>query len=542
MEQLTTILLLLFAVALSRVTSLVTRIPLPLLQIVIGILLAGFGVHSALDPSLFLLLFIAPLLYVEAYRFPRVEFISLRRPILQMAVGLVLFTVFGAGYFIHWIIPSMPLAASFALAAVLSPTDAVAVAGSIKGARLPSRLMHLLEGEALLNDASGLVCFRFAVAAAITGTFSPGVATLTFLEVSLGGVAIGALISYIVLRAEQRTETIVGGHPAARILVFLLLPFAAYLAAEHLHLSGILAAVAAGFMSSWVLQDVPEAEARIKSAAVIDLVEYTFNGLIFILLGLQFPAIAKSIPGILQQEGFRSPWVLAGFVLSITLFLGLLRFLWTWSSLKWSFYRQRKNGDVRRPTPKRLLAATMLAGVRGAVTLAAALSIPLILDNGAPFPGRDLTILLATGVIVFSLLAASIGLPLVMKGVEEPPEASAEVQRRNARIAAAHAAIRLLEEAKASANQYGDIADGYAGIASRLLDYYRRRIEAFSGDSPNHTQAGALRIAERKLRLDAVREERREIQRLIENRLLDQKAARPLLNKLDTTEATLQSE
>jgi CPA1 family monovalent cation:H+ antiporter len=540
-QQLSVILVLLFAVALSRMTALVTRVPLPLLQIFFGVLLATLHIRSSMDPSVFLLLFIAPLLYVEAYRFPRVEFMSLRRPILHMAIGLVVFTVIVAGFFIHWILPVMPLAASFALAAILSPTDAVAVAGTIKGARMPSRLMRLLEGEALLNDASGLVCFRFAVAATITGSFSPGAAAFTFVEVSIGGIALGAAITYLVLRVDQWVESRVGSHPAARILIFLLLPFASYLAAEHLHFSGILSAVAAGFVSNWILQDIPEAEARIKSAAVIEMFEFTFNGLIFILLGLQLPSIGKSIPAILEQEKLGSIWVLAGIAASITIFLGVLRFVWTWSSLKWMFYRQNDNGGiVRRHTPKKLLFATMLAGVRGSVTLAAALSIPLTLEDGSSYPGRDLAILLATGVILFSLFAASFGLPLVMQQIEEPPEASAEVQRRRARIAAAHAALRLLEQELGTASRYGDLEGGYAAIASRLIDYYRRRIEALSGDDPNHAQSGALRQAERKLRLDAVQAEREEIQRLIGERSLDLHALRPVLNKLDNIEATLQ--
>ncbi|MBS1814572.1 MAG: Na+/H+ antiporter [Acidobacteria bacterium] len=541
MEQLTIILILLFAVALSRVTSLVSRIPLPLLQILFGIILGQFHLHRGLDPSVFLLLFIAPLLFVEAYRFPRAEFLSLRKPILQMAVGLVLFTVISAGYFIHWIIPGIPLAASFALAAVLSPTDAVAVAGSTKGIKMPARLMHLLEGEALLNDASGLVCFRFAIAAAVTGTFSPGAATLTFIEVSVGGLIAGAVIAYLVLRGDKWVEKLIGPHSSARILIFLLLPFAAYLFAEHFHLSGILSAVAAGFMSNWMLQDVREAEARIKSEAILDMVEFTFNGLIFILLGLELPLIWKEIPNIVAKEGFHSSWQLAGFALSITLFLGVLRFVWTWSSLKWSFYRQRRNDGLRKRTPKRLLAATMLSGVRGAVTLAAALSIPLTLSDGTAFPGRNLAILLAAGVIVFSLLAASFGLPLVMHGLEEPPEASIETQRRRARIAAAEAALRMLEQAEKEASQYGDAADGIGAITAKLTDYYRRRIEALSGTDENHYKALTLRNAERQIRLEALRAERAEIKRLIQDRVLDQKAMRPIMNKLDTMEATLQN-
>lgn len=541
MEQLATILILLFAVVLSRMTSAMSRIPLPLVQIAFGVALAELGVHSALDPSVFLLLFIAPLLFIEAYRFPRTEFLSLRRPILQMAIGLVIFTVIGAGYFIHWIIPDVPLAASFALASVLSPTDAVAVAGSIRGAKIPSRLMHLLEGEALLNDATGLVCFRFAIAAAMTGTFSVRAASLSFLEVSLGGVVIGVGIAFLVLRVDQRTERIVGAHPATSILIFLLLPFGAYLAAEHFHFSGILAVVAAGFAGNWIFQDVHEAELRIKSAAIIEMVEFTLNGLIFLLLGLQLPEIWRRVPDILAQEQFRSSWPLGGFAIAIVACLGALRFIWGWFAFRWTFRRDRETGLKRTP-PKRLLGVVSLAGVRGAVTLAAALSIPTVLANGHPFPGRDLTILIAGWVIVVSLLVASFGLPFVMQGAEEPPEASEETQRRRARIAAAEAAIRHLEQVESDPGEYAELEEGLESITGRLTDYYRRRIEALSGSSPNQAQADALRTVERKLRLEALRAERAAINSMVAERVIDPKVVGRILTKLDTTEASLQND
>ena len=517
------------------------RIPLPLVQIAFGVGLAELRVYSTLQPSVFLLLFIAPLLFLEAYRFPRIEFLSLRRPILQMAVGLVLFTVIGAGYFIHWIIPNVPLAACFALASVLSPTDAVAVSSSIRGAKIPTRLMHLLEGEALLNDATGLVCFRFAIAAAVTGTFSVGAASLSFVEVSFGGAAIGLVIAFLVLRGDQRTERIVGAHPATSILIFLLLPFGAYLAAEHLHCSGILAVVAAGFAGNWILQDVHEAELRIKSTAIIEMVEFTLNGLIFLLLGLQLPEIGRRVPDVLLQEQFSSPWVLAGFAIAIAVCLGVLRFIWGWFAFRWTFRRDRHTG-LRRTPPRRLLAIVSLAGVRGAVTLAAALSIPAVLADGRPFPGRDLTILLAGLVIVLSLLVASFGLPFVMQGAEEPPEASEETQRRQARIAAAEAAIRHLEQVEVDPSQYMHLKDGLESITARLTDYYRRRIEALSGSSPNQAEADALRTMERKLRLEALRAERSAISDLVEERAIDSKVVARILAKLDTTEASLQND
>jgi CPA1 family monovalent cation:H+ antiporter len=341
------------------------------------------------------------------------------------------------------------------------------------------------------------------------------------------------------MSAEKGVERTIGAYPAAQILRTLLLPFASYLLAEHFKLSGILSAVAAGFVANWLLQEIPEVETRIKSEAVTDLMQFTLNGLIFVLLGLQLQTIAKSIPSVVKQENFASAWVLGAFVLSITLVVGALRFVWTWVVLEWSFFRHKHEGGRAQHTPWRLLAATMLAGVRGAITLAAVLSIPLARQDGTPFPGRDLAVLLASGVILFSMLAAAVGLPLVLKGLEEPPESSAEAKFRNARVLTAQAAIGRIEEVEHRLSQNSPYADSYASIASRLMDYYRRRIEAFVGDQSSRIKADRLRVAERTIRLEAVRAERREISRMLHNHELEPGQARALLKKLDNTEATL---
>lgn len=187
MQSAYTVLILLTLVSLSKLVGRLIPLPLPLVQIAAGALLAWptLGLHVALDPELFLFLFLPPLLFADGWRIPKRELWRLRGPVVALAVGLVLFTVVGAGYFIHWLMPSIPLPVAFALAAVLSPTDAVAVS-AITQDRLPTPLMHMLQGEALMNDASGLVTFKFALAAAITGAFSLADASFSFVLVALG--------------------------------------------------------------------------------------------------------------------------------------------------------------------------------------------------------------------------------------------------------------------------------------------------------------------------------------------------------------------
>ena len=201
MHLLHTILILLLVVSGTRIATQFVPLPLPLLQILIGALLAlpWLGLHVRLEPELFLLLFVPPLLFVDGWRMPKGQFRRLRTPILSLAFALVFFTILGAGYFIHWLLPQVPLAACFALAAVLSPTDAVAVSAITHG-RLPATLNNLLQGEALMNDASGLVAFKFAVAAALTGVFSLGDASLQFVLVAVGGLLVGLALSSLLGR------------------------------------------------------------------------------------------------------------------------------------------------------------------------------------------------------------------------------------------------------------------------------------------------------------------------------------------------------
>ena len=202
MEIVFTVLILLLAVALSGfgLSLLPFKLPLPLIQIVHrrAARVAGFGLHVTFDPELFMMLFIPPLLFADGWRIPKRELFMQRRAILMLALGLVFMTVGALGYFLHAMIPAMPLPVAFALAAVLSPTDAVALTGIAGRGRFPAHLMHILEGEALMNDASGLVALKFAIAAALTGVFSLRDASISFVVIAAGGLVIGAAISWIV--------------------------------------------------------------------------------------------------------------------------------------------------------------------------------------------------------------------------------------------------------------------------------------------------------------------------------------------------------
>ncbi|WP_419729768.1 Na+/H+ antiporter [Lichenicola sp.] len=442
----TTVFLLLFVVTLSLPLAALLRVPLPLLQIALGVGVSLLGVHVHFEPDVFMLLFIPPLLFSEAYLMPVRELRALGWPILMLAFGLVLFTTVGCGTFLHWLIPQMQLAVCFALAAVLSPTDAVAVGGMLEGRAVPQRFMHILSGEALLNDASGLVCFKFAVAAAMTGSFSLAHASGAFVVMSLAGLAIGAVLALILalgvrLLVRHGREDGIGA-----IMIPLLLPFAAYLGAEHLGASGILAAVSAGLTlkQSRVINSTRH-EIRLRSTAVWSILITSFNGLIFLLLGLELPRLARGGHALIARVGV-SPARLLLTILVITMVLVALRFVWICFSVALRdavrFTRGRvlsaPRRAVSRPQP-RLVVAMSVAGVRGAITLAAVLSL------GDDFPGRDAVVTLAVGVILASLLLAATCLPPLLRGVEVPDIDHRQQEVDRARLAVAQVAIDAAE-------------------------------------------------------------------------------------------------
>lgn len=543
MQSAYTVLILLMLVSVSRLVGRLVPLPLPLVQIAAGALLAWptLGLHVALDPELFLFLFLPPLLFSDGWRMPKREFWKLRGPILTLAVGLVLFTVVGAGYFIHWLLPSIPLPVAFALAAVLSPTDAVAVS-AISQNRLPRPLMHMLQGEALMNDASGLVTFKFALAAAITGAFSLANASLTFVLVAIGGLLVGVALSWLVGRLRAWMIARGWDDPATHVVFMLLLPFAAYVLAERLGVSGILSAVAAGMMQSWLDLLPRQTSTRLLNRSVWQLLEFAFNGLIFLLLGLQLPDI---ITAVVSHE--TSLWPVLFYrvldVLAIFAVLVLLRFVWVqgiWRLSGW-LRRWRGKGDLTLVPTMRSCWLLTVGGVRGAVTLAAVMSIPLLL-NGEGFPERDLLIFIAAGVILLSLVAACIALPLLLRGIPTSPDDKRQQEVRDAWRKTCEAAIHALEaeELAEPANpQDASQAALSAELKARLMSEYRHQLDVFNDSAEAQALAFQMDLLERRLRLKALRAQRLELYNLSRHHQIGDDVLREVLADLDLSEANL---
>jgi Na+/H+ antiporter len=539
MQTAYTVLILLMLVSVSRLVGRVIPLPLPLVQIGAGALLAWptLGLHVALDPELFLFLFLPPLLFSDGWRMPKREFWRLRGPILTLAVGLVLFTVVGAGYFIHWLLPSIPLPVAFALAAVLSPTDAVAVS-AISQNRLPTPLMHMLQGEALMNDASGLVTFKFALAAAVTGVFSLANASVTFVLVAVGGLAVGVALSWLVGRLRSWMIARGWDDPATHVVFMLLLPFAAYVLAERLGASGILSAVAAGMMQSWLDLLPRQTSTRLLNRSVWSLLEFAFNGLIFLLLGLQLPDIIKAV---VSHETSLWPTLLYRCldVLAIFVVLVVLRFVWVQSIWRLSGLLRRWRGKgemVNVPTARSCWLLTV-GGVRGAVTLAGVLSVPMLVAGDA-FPERDLLIFIAAGVILLSLIAACIVLPLLLRGIEKSPDDKRRSEVREAWRKTAEAAIHALEAEEANPQDAGQAALAVE-LKARIMSEYRHQLEVFNDSAEAQALAFQMDLLERRLRLKALRAQRLELYKLSRHHQIGDDVLREVLGELDLSEANL---
>jgi Na+/H+ antiporter len=541
LETITTTVVLLVCVIASSIVKRAARIPLPvaLVQIAIGALIAQlFGFRVSLSPDVFLLLFVAPLLFLDGWRISKAGLFRDKWTIGAFALGLVLFTVVCAGFFVHWLIPQIPLAVAFALAATLSPTDAVAVSAIAERVPIPGRLMHVLEGEALLNDASGLVCLRFAIAAAVTGSFSSVDAGATFLWLVAGGVAAGAGVTLLANAAKDWTARLFGEETGTQILISLLLPFGSYVVADRLGASGILAAATAGIVMSYEeLAGRALAGTRIRRAAVWDALQFAGNGVIFVLLGQQLTSVIDRAGQAIGQTGRQHEAWLVVYVAAISGALFVIRSVWTWAALRLVLLRARRSGQTISASGWRLIAVTSLAGVRGAVSLSGVMTLPLFLENGSSFPARDLVILLAAGVIVVTLIAANVGLPSLLSGIRVPPGTLEQQQEDEARCAAARAAIVAIEDALHETEPAADDADLFAQAGARLVAHYREQIELRCRNGMDARRGLQIDDIERKLRLVALGAEREALYRIAQAGRLTDERVRDLVREVDLQES-----
>ncbi|WP_391119482.1 Na+/H+ antiporter [Psychrobacillus sp. L3] len=507
MEFFLTILLLLAIIGFSNfINHFMPYIPVPIIQIALAVLLAGLplGIHVPIEPELFFILFIAPLLFYDGKNVSRHELWKLRKPILLLALGLVFLTVFVVGYLIHWLIPSIPLSAAFALAAILSPTDIVAVGAISSRVKMPKTIMHILEGEGLMNDASGLVAFKFAVAATVTGVFSFAEASWSFLVISIGGFVGGAFLAYLFIRLKIVIRRLGMEDVTLHMLIQLLTPFVIFYIIEHFHLSGILSVVAAGIVHA-IYRDreqSPSMQLQVVSKSTWTILIYILNGLVFVLLGLQIPNVMNEI--------FESPmfnnFEVIKLILIITAALLFLRFLWVYVSW-WGGWLTKQ--QLPKPTI-RFISILTISGVRGAVTLAGAFTIPYFLADGNAFPDRALIIFIAAGVILVTLIVASVFLPLLAISEKGNTEDLREEMVKIAKLLTVDAAIKSIRELMNDDNRGASVSiiSSYNQIRNRLTH-------------ENNADSERLKVLESKIRMKALEVEANYMEKLKEEGKVD---------------------
>ncbi|WP_144554966.1 Na+/H+ antiporter [Bacillus sp. X1(2014)] len=489
MEFFLLILLLLAVIGLSSfIHHFLPYVPVPLVQIALGVLLASLplGIHIPMEPELFFVLFIAPLLFHDGKNVSRHALWKLRKPILLLALGLVFVTVFTIGYLIYWLIPSIPLPAAFALAAILSPTDVVAVSAISSRVKIPKTIMHILEGEGLMNDASGLVAFKFAVAATVTGVFSLAQASGSFIIIAIGGLAGGALLSILIIQLKIFIRRLGMEDVTIHMLIQLLTPFVIFYLVEHVHLSGILSVVAAGIVHTIYRErdQSPAMKLQLVSQNTWTVLIYILNGLVFVLLGLQIPSVISEI----FKDPLFNNWEVSKYIFIVSVALLFLRFLWIGAAWKWEWLKK----EIEMPS-MRAIGIITISGVRGAVTLAGAFTIPYVLADGSPFPQRSLIIFIAAGVILVTLITASIFLPILARTEKVNANEQRKEMLREAKLRTIDSAIRSICELMNDENR------GAAVSVIASYNQIRNRLNTENNKNSEH-----LKILETEIRMNAL--------------------------------------
>ena len=380
-------------------------------------------------------LVIAPLLFTDAYKASRGELWLYKRPIVYMAIGLVIATVVVVGSFINFIIPSISLGAAFALAAILSPTDAVAVKSITKGMKLPKGLMAILEGESLLNDAAGIVSFKIALAAIITGTFSFANASKEFFIAAIGGMFLGITLGLVTISLKLLNRKFLNSEPTILVISQAILPILIYFVAEKFHLSGIIAVVFTGILLNFEKYLFQGESLNNQGVVSInynqDTASYILNGFVFVFLGYLLPDIFKNMMAFPDLD------IKTGLVYIVLISIALIisRFMFVYifymrfqvhtfnTSRKIIEFLKTKKLDVGNYSRFEYSLICSLCGIHGTVTLATALMIPLTLEStGEVFPLRDVILFIASGVVLLSMIIGTIFLPITIKSEENEEE------------------------------------------------------------------------------------------------------------------------
>jgi Na+/H+ antiporter len=469
------------------------------------------------DPQLILVLVLPPILYQAALLTSWNDFKSNIRPIGLLAIGLVIVTTLAVGAALKLLVPDVPWAVAFVLGAIVSPPDAVAATAILSRMNIPRRIVTILEGESLVNDASGLVIYKFAVVAVLTGAFSLTEASLQFAAVAAGGILIGIVLAYLFIAIHKKL-----GDPFIEVLTSLTIPYVAYIIAEQVHVSGVLAVVAAGLLRGRYAPEIVSAEMRIIARSVWSILVFILNSLVFILIGVEMSNVVEK---------------LNMYTLGHLLFLGLsvsavaiaVRFLWVYPAAylpRWIAGSLRESDAQLR---KRELGIVSWCGMRGIVSIAAALALPTLLPNGQPFPYRDLVIFLTFFVVALTLIGQGLSLPVLIRKLRVGSNWDIHREQQRVRAVMSAAALAAIDDIMAAENAPLEWAE-------RLRTEMMERIVLAAPDGVETTPRSTL---ENRLRHAAIKAERQELIRLWHENEISDEVLHHLEEILDYQEAHL---
>jgi Na+/H+ antiporter len=497
MNALELVLVLLVVAAGLAVVAQRLAIPYPILLVLGGLGLAlvpGLPVVQ-MDPQLVLLIFLPPLLFFAAWMTSWRDFAANLRPISLLAVGLVLATTSAVAWVAHAAIPDMGWPAAFLLGAIVSPPDAVAATSVTRRLHVPRRIVTVIEGESLVNDATGLVVYKLALGAVASGQISWPRAGAQFLYTAAGGVAVGLVVGWLAAQVHRRLEDF-----DTETVITLLTPYAAYIPAEHLGVSGVLATVTAGGYLGWRNPELLSALTRFRGRGVWSVLMVLFNGLVFILIGLQVGGISKlratsSWGALLGQAALVSGATIFARLLYVPVAVYLPRLL----------SRRLRERDPNPPW--QAVAIISWTGMRGIVSLALALGLPLWLADGRPYPQRETIIILSFAVIVATLLLQGLSLPLVIRTLGLEDDGLDLREEREALIRASEAAIARLDEIDRTSIIHPQLMERVRAPYDERLT----RLTTEAREDPECKLTEGEAAAFRRLRADALGAERRAV-------------------------------
>ncbi|MEO6166953.1 MAG: Na+/H+ antiporter [Chitinophagales bacterium] len=525
-NQIIVFVLLLFGVSLLSVVADKIRVSYPIMLVIAGLviwLIPGMPTIK-LDPDVVFLIFLPPLLYSAAWSTSWNDFLAAKRPIGMLAFVLVIATSTIVAFFSVWLIPGFTLALGFLLGGIISPPDAVAATSVLKTLKIPRRVATLLEGESLVNDASSLIVFRFAIVAILSGQFSLIEATGQFFLVAIMGVVVGLVVANVVYAIHRFLPTT----PSVDTALTLISPYLCYLIAEHFHFSGVLAVVAAGLFLSFRAADIFSYESRLQAIGVWSTLTFILTGVVFILIGLQLPQIIGNLDGTTLGQAIE-------YGIIISLLIIVVRLAWVYPG---AFLPRIIVPSIRKGEPNPGWKSVFIvgwSGMRGVVSLASALAIPLTLQDGTAFPFRNLILFITFLVILITLVFQGISLPLIIRFLKIPSTEDETKEEKDLRIRLAYSSIEKIEASYSAKDATSDALHHIKTKYERRIDHIHQRM--LTADNSGHSTEVFHEF--NKLQLQLVHFERNQLTQLRRAKKFGEEVLRKLEYELDLEEAVL---